>query len=508
MRRKNKSNTVIIGQGDVTLDQIIEVAQNRASVEVSDLPEFIARMEASRSVLTCAIKRGVSVYGVTTGYDAACGNRIGTDEIEALGNNLVAYHGCGVDKPLGIEETRAAMLCRLICLARGLSGVTVDLLRHLAQFLNAGITPLVPSLGSVGASGDLTPLSYIAACLSGKRDVLFGGEILPAAVALERIGMQPYRFAPKEPLGLMNGTSVMTGIAVIAVQRSKKLLNAAIAATALAVHALEGHVDHFHAVLVDAKPHFGQKRTGERLRAILAPAGIPQESIHHEHQQDPYSIRCAPQILGVVADALEWIEAWVMAEVNSTNDNPLFDARSGQVLMGGNFYGGHIAAMKSALAMIADMLDRQIALLVDTRFNRGLPANLVKVQGAGHVVHHGFKGVQITASALAAEAQKNTLPAASFSRSIEAHNQDKVSLGTISAREALQQCYLVAWVVAVHLMVAAQACEIRGGIELRPGVNKIVGSIRQRVGDTVEDRPMGKDIDTLAQALYEMVWDE
>jgi histidine ammonia-lyase len=201
------------------------------------------------------------------------------------------------------------MLCRLICLARGLSGVTVDLLRHLAQFLNAGITPLVPSLGSVGASGDLTPLSYIAACLSGKRDVLFGGEILPAAVALERIGMQPYRFAPKEPLGLMNGTSVMTGIAVIAVQRSKKLLNAAIAATALAVHALEGHVDHFHAVLVDAKPHFGQKRTGERLRAILASAGIPQESIHHEHLQDPYSIRCAPQILGVVADALEWIEA-------------------------------------------------------------------------------------------------------------------------------------------------------------------------------------------------------
>ena len=503
---------VIIGDKTISLNSLIDVADELSKVLISESDEFISRMEASRSVLHKAIGQGTPVYGVTTGYGASCGNRIGPEDIEALGNNLIIYHGCGTGEPLGIKETRAAMMCRTISLSRGLSGVTVELLKQIAAFLNAGITPVIPSLGSVGASGDLTPLSYLAASLSGQRDVIYKGKQMPSNKALAAAGFEPYRFAPKEPLGILNGTSVMTGIAAIALSRSKKILEAAIAATALTVHALAGHAEHFHEVITDSKDHPGQISTGRKLRALLKSTGMSGESVLHDHLQDPYSIRCVPQILGVVADALDWIEKWVVAEINSSNDNPLFDGKENAVLMGGNFYGGHIAfamdCLKSALAQIADLLDRQVALLVDTRFSRGLPANLVKIKGSQHIKHHGFKGMQITASALTAEALKNTMPAASFSRSTESHNQDKVSLGTIAARDALRQCFLVSRVEAVHLMASAQACEIRGGLETRPLVKKIVEAVRDVVQETAIDRPMGQDIDTLADALYEMVWDE
>jgi histidine ammonia-lyase len=334
---------------------------------------------------------------------------------------------------------------------------------------------------------------------------------MDAATAIAKAGLKPYSFETKEPLGILNGTSVMTGIAAVALSRSKKILEAATAAAALTVHALKGHADHFHVVITDSKGHPGQITTGKKLRRLLESTGNHSESALDDHLQDPYSIRCVPQILGVVADALEWIEKWVTAEINSSNDNPLFDAKTDTVLMGGNFYGGHIAfamdALKSALAQIADLLDRQMALLVDTRFNRGLPSNLTKAQGDQHVKHHGFKGMQITASALTAEALKNTMPVSSFSRSTEAHNQDKVSLGTIAARDALKQCELVSSLVAVHLMAVAQACEIRGGLESRPELEKIVCSIRSVVKDAATDREMGKDIGVLASAIYEMVWD-
>jgi histidine ammonia-lyase len=503
---------VIIGDKTINLNGLIDVANERAKVFISESEEFTSRMEASRAVLHKAIGQGTPVYGVTTGYGASCGNRIGPEDIEVLGNNLITYHGCGTGEMLGIKETRAAMMCRIISLSRGLSGVTVGLLKQMAAFLNAGITPVIPSLGSVGASGDLTPLSYLAASLSGQRDVIYKGEQMPSARALAAAGLQPYRFAPKEHLGILNGTSIMTGIAAIALGHSRNILEAAIAATALSVHALAGHAEHFHEVITDSKDHPGQISTGRKLRALLKSAGMPGESALQDHLQDPYSIRCVPQILGVAADALAWIEKWVLAEINSSNDNPLFDSRGNTVLMGGNFYGGHIAyamdCLKSALAQIADLLDRQVALLVDTRFSRGLPANLVKVKGSKHVKHHGFKGMQITASALTAEALKNTMPACSFSRSTESHNQDKVSLGTISARDALRQCFLVSRVLAVHLMASAQACEIRGGLETRPSLMKIVHAVRAVVKETAVDRPMDLDINNLADAIYEMVWDE
>jgi histidine ammonia-lyase len=224
-----------------------------------------------------------------------------------------------------------------------------------------------------------------------------------------------------------------------------------------------------------------------------------------ETLQDPYSLRCAPQIMGVLADALTWIRPWVEIEANSANDNPLFDKSAENPLMGGNFYGGHIAfamdALKSALASLADMADRQVALLVNPTVNRGLPADLVRLTGEARFHHHGFKAMSISASALTAEALKGTMPAASFSRSTESHNQDKVSMGTIAARDAARVCTLAERVVAIHLMAAVQACEIRGRLESRPRLVPLVMELRALAGPTFEDRPMDADIETVARRI-------
>lgn len=508
-QRKPARKSIVIGEGNVTLSQVLEIARGGVRVAISSKKEFIARIERSQESLRHAMENGEPVYGVTTGYGAACGNRIAGQDAEDLGDNLIRYHGCGTGEPVGMEETRAAIVCRLTCLARGYSGVSVDLLRSMADLLNHGITPIVPSQGSVGASGDLTPMSYVAACLAGEREVLYEGHRMDSRDALARAGLRPYRFLPKEPLALLNGTSVMTGIAVLALAKSRAIVDAATAATALSVHALLGHEDHYHPAIVDAKPHPGQRLAGERLRRLLDSTARSSESKDGDHLQDPYSIRCAPQILGVAYDALQWIERWIEGEVNSSNDNPLLDGDRGQVFMGGNFYGGHVVfamdALKAALASVADMLDRQMALLVDERFSRGLPANLVKVKGEKKALHHGFKGMQLTASALTAEALKNTMPAASFSRSTESHNQDKVSMGTIAARDAARQCDLVGRVAAVHLMAAVQACELRGRLDRRPELSSLVKSIRRIVKETAVDRPMDQDIEALTGALPDLV---
>ena len=501
--------SVVIGEGDITLDQVADLARGNTRVVISSKRDFINKMKRSQKILQQALDAGEPIYGVTTGYGAACGNRIKKHNTEELGNNLIKYHGCGTGAFLGIEETRASMACRLACFAQGHSGVSINLMHALAELLNHGITPLVPSLGSVGASGDLTPMSYIAASLSGERDVMYKGHRMSSSKALSMAGLTRYRFLPKEPLGMMNGTSVMTGIAVLALDKSRVIADAALAATALSLHALMGHEKHFHPTVTDSKPHPGQHLTGERLRNLLSCTDCPQESGREDDLQDPYSVRCSPQVLGVVYDAFEWIEQWVNREVNSSNDNPLSDGDNGEIFMGGNFYGGHIVyamdALKSALASVADMADRQMALLVDHRFNRGLPANLVKVKGEKQALNHGFKGMQITASALTAEALKNTMPAASFSRSTESHNQDKVSMGTIAARDAAWQCELAGRVVAIHLMAAVQACELRGALDGRPALASLVKEVRKVVKETVFDRPMDKDIEALVEALPDLI---
>jgi len=502
-----KKNSVIVGQGAVPCEQIVAVARGHAQVKLSAQRAFLARMKRSQSMLQKSLHEGVAVYGVNTGFGKACGKRTAAGHTSQRFANPLPFHGCGTGVPLEIAETRAAMLCRMLSLATGYSGVSLGLLRQLEAFLNLGITPVVPCQGSVGASGDLTPLSYIAACLAGERDVFYEGRRMSASRALKKAGLEPYVFEPKEPLSMVNGTSVMTGIAVMAVERSRTLLDAALCATALTVHAFRGKSHHFHPVIGQAKPFAGQIAVAQSLIDLLL-AKVPDADLEEngpEALQDPYSVRCTPQIAGVLSDALAWISQWVETEANSSNDNPIFDPSTGTPLMSGNFYGGHIAfamdSLKSALASVADMSDRQILLLVNPQLSRGLPEDLVGVVKNDHFFHHGFKAMSITASALAAEALKLTMPAASFSRSSESHNQDKVSMGTIAARDAVQTCTLVERTAAIHLLAAAQACELRGSLDARPRLAALTQRIREFSPRLTTDRPLDRDIEAVALAI-------
>lgn len=508
--KRRVTEEVIIGEGPVTLTQIVAVARGKAVVKLSPERSFQERIHRSETMLHNAIRDGIPVYGVSTGFGKSCGKRLKQDQVRKhRGANLIRFHGCGTGDPISIPATRAAMLCRLLCLAAGYSGVSLGLLERLASFLNHGITPVVPCEGSVGASGDLTPMSYVTAALTGEREVFYQGERMPAAKALKFAGLVPYAFAPKEAISMMNGTSTMTGIAALAVERAGRILDASICATALTVHALKGKFLHFHPAIGEAKPFPGQINVARRLTELLHvdTNNGDLESQARGALQDPYSLRCTPQIVGVLYDALTWIRGWVETEANSANDNPIFDPETGQPLMSGNFYGGHMAfamdALKAALASVADMSDRQVALLVDPLLNRGLPADLVRVAGEDSVFHHGFKAMSLSTSALAAEALKLTMPAASFSRSTESHNQDKVSMGTISARDAERICTLTERVLAVHLLAAAQGCEIRGNLDTRPPLLALIGQIRSLSAALLEDREMDVDIERLAGAIAE-----
>ncbi len=499
-----KMKPLVIDGHPIRLEDIVDVSMNGREVRIGTGKDFRRAMERSRRLLADAIRDGVPVYGVTTGFGRSCGKRLTRQEVLKNGGSSPLYfHGCGTGEPIGIEATRAAMLCRMIGLARGYSGVSVALLERMARFLNEGITPVVPCEGSVGASGDLTPMSYVAAALIGEREVFYHGMRMPAAQAVAEVGIPPYSFESKEALSLMNGTATMTGIAVLAADRARRILDAVVGATALTVHALRGKSSHFHAAAGEAKPHPGQVEVARCLRDLLeTKAGSSAvEADAPETLQDPYSVRCVPQVVGVLADALAWIVPWIETEANSANDNPIFDPAGGPPVMSGNFYGGHIAfaadALKTAVASVADLSDRQVALLVDPHTNRGLPADLVRANGREILLRHGFKALSLAISALAAEALKLTMPAGSFSRPTESNNQDKVSMGTIAARDAERVCTLAERAAAIHLLAAVQACEIRGNTGIRPRLNRWIRAVRRLSPAVMEDREMDRDIETI-----------
>jgi histidine ammonia-lyase len=499
------TENVVLGQSPIDIDTLIRVAVHGAKVRLPDDATWRKRLTDCEALVAKAVADGVPIYAVNTGFGSNCGARISAEPIQALGESLLRFHGCGVGPALPVEAVRAAMVCRILCLGLGYSGVRLALLQRLADFLNHQITPVVPSQGSVGASGDLTPMSYVAATLVGQREVFYRGERMPARRALELAGLPPFEFGVKEPIAMLNGTPIMTGVAVLVADQCRRVVAAATRATAMAVHAMAGHEHHLHPVLFKAKPFPGQAAVAAELRALLRSQGGVHEAEVPESLQDPYSLRCAPHVIGVLVDALAWVERWIEIEAGSATDNPLFDPVSGRPLMGGNFYGGHIAfamdAVKAAVASVADLCDRQSALLVDPRFSRGLPGQLAMPTQDGEAPRHAFKGMQITLSALTAEALQASMPVASFSRSTESHNQDKVSMGTIAAREALRVCELVGRALSVHLLIAAQACELRGGVAGRPEIAVQVAAIRSVSAPVVEDRPLDGDIEAVYQAI-------
>jgi len=500
------------GAGPLTIEDVVALADGRALAVLDDAPGFRARIQRGADFLDRLLREDGVVYGVTTGYGDSCTTVIPPSLVAELPHHLYTYHGCGLGRFLDAQETRAVLAARLASLSQGMSGTSVALLEGLATLLQHDVLPRIPAEGSVGASGDLTPLSYVAAVLCGEREVLFEGRVQPAAEVLPRIGMQPLRLRPKEGLALMNGTAVMTGLACLAWQRADYLCRLATRLTAFNVLASDGNAHHFDETLFAAKPHPGQARIAARLRADLHSDRPPR---NEQRLQDRYSLRCAPHVIGVLEDTLPFLRQLIETELNSANDNPLIDPDEERVLHGGHFYGGHIAlamdTLKNTVANLADLLDRQLALLVDARYSHGLPANLSAATGPRAAINHGLKALQISVSAWTAEALKNTLPASVFSRSTECHNQDKVSMGTIAARDCLRVIELTEQVVAGMLIAARQAVALRQRVGLQAQLQGELAAmhddISQRIALIEEDRALDGELRQLLQDIRSRQWE-
>jgi histidine ammonia-lyase len=503
---------VQVGGRRLAIEEVVEVAAGRRAVVLSRAPEFVARIERGAAFLAQTLAEGGTVYGVNTGYGDSCGVGIPPALVAELPAQLVRYHGCGAGALLDERATLAVLAARLNSLAYGFSGVRFALLEGIERLINHRLLPCIPAEGSVGASGDLTPLSYVAAALIGEREVSYRGALRPAAEALAELGLEPLTLAPKEALAIMNGTAVMTGLACLAWQRAEHLSRLAARIGALAALALRGNREHFHPALFAAKPHAGQAEAASWMYADME----SREEGEGARLQDRYSIRCAPHVIGVLRDALGWLRRDIENELNSANDNPLVDPDRRLILHGGHFYGGHIAfamdSLKSAVAGVADLMDRQLALLVDSKFNHGLPQNLSGAAAERASINHGFKGMQISVSAWTAEALKLTMPAASFSRSTESHNQDKVSMGTIAARDCLRVLELTEQVAAAMLLATRQAVLLRRRAgELQPETmaaapRAFVDKLAAQFGFLEEDRRLDQDLQGMLGAIRAPTW--
>lgn len=493
------------------IEHIVALAERTAIVALSTDPDFRARIQRGADFLDRLLREDGVVYGVTTGYGDSCTVAIPPALIAELPHHLYTYHGCGTGRMLTPEETRAVLAVRLVSLAQGYSGVSPALLKQIENLLTHDVLPLIPAEGSVGASGDLTPLSYLAAVLCGEREVWFRGERRAAAEVLPALGISPLRLRPKEGLAIMNGTAVMTALACLAWKRADYLSRLATRITACSVLSSAGNAHHFDEVLFSVKPHAGQQLIAARLRSDLAADRPPR---NEQRLQDRYSLRCAPHVVGVLEDGLGFFRELIENELNSANDNPLIDGEREQVLHGGHFYGGHIAfamdGLKAAVANVADLLDRQLALLVDARYSNGLPANLSGATGPRAAINHGLKALQISVSAWTAEALKLTMPASVFSRSTECHNQDKVSMGTIAARDALRVLELTEQVVAAMLIAARQGVALRrsldGTMQLSPELEAFQTDLEERIELVVEDRALDGELQHLLGAIRSRAW--
>ncbi|CAA0115404.1 Histidine ammonia-lyase [BD1-7 clade bacterium] len=495
----------------LSIEHIQAISQQDIDVVLGDSPEFINKIDKGCAFLDTLLEEEGRIYGVTTGYGDSCTRSVPAELVEQLPKHLYTFHGCGLGDIFSEAETRAILAVRLNSLAQGVSGVRIELLQQLVTLIQEDILPIIPQEGSVGASGDLTPLSYIAAVLCGEREVMYQGQRQPTATVFSKLDIEPLTLRPKEGLAIMNGTAVMTALACLAFTRSQYLAKLSARITSLASIATDGNAYHFDARLFAVKPHPGQNQIAAWIHDDLNVGDAPR---HSSRLQDRYSLRCAPHVIGVLQDTLPMFRQLIENELNSANDNPIIDGESEQVLHGGHFYGGHIAfamdSMKNTVANLADLLDRQLAQLVDPKFNHGLPANLSGAEGDTLAINHGFKAVQIGASAWTAEALKHTMPASVFSRSTECHNQDKVSMGTIAARDCMRVLQLTEQVAAAMLLAATQGVHLRirqndiDGAELSSAVVATMNQVSEYFEFLEQDRALEHDLrDTVAKIQHQ-----
>lgn len=490
------SENLELGARALTIEDVVRVAREDAAVSIDEAAR--RRIAMGRARLEELLARGERIYGVNTGVGGNIGISLAPDQMELMQHNLVRHIACGTGQPLPRDVVRAAALLRVATFLTGASAVRVEMVDALADLLNRGITPVVPRYGSVGASGDLMPSAYIARVLVGMGEAEFHGRRLPAGEALAAAGLQPIRFAPKEALALINGTTVMTAAAALLWVDAFHVLRAMLGAVALSVEALQAPDLPFAQWVQQLKGHPGQIAVAAHLRELLNGSAYTQTS----SGQSCYSLRCVPQGLGPAWEALENGRATVEREINSANDNPLVDPETGQMYKAGNFYGGHIARLldtwKLDFAAIANWGNALMAVLVDDRFNGGLPMNLTPRPG----VNCGFKGMQLSVTSLACAVRQMAGPSSIHSLPTEQYNQDVVSLGMHAAVTAMDALECVRNETAMLLLASSQAVDLRGGPEkLGSGSRRIYELVRQVASFQDVDRPMEHEVAAVAAQI-------
>ena len=490
---------------NLTIDnQLVTLAELRlawlepVAVDLGDTAR--RRIAESNELIDDVVAHGEQVYGVNTGFGQLASVRISNDDLAHLQENLVRSHAVGVGEDLDDDVVRLIMLMKVIALAEGFSGVRLELVERLCDLINHEIYPRIPSRGSVGASGDLAPLAHLAGALIGVGEVRVNGSLAPAAIALREAGIEPVRLAPKEGLALLNGTQVSTALALAGVFRTENVLSAALMAGAMSSDAVKGSDTPFDRRIQSVRGHGGQIAVAAVLRDLMSGSDIRASHTDCDRVQDPYSIRCQPQVIGACLDVLRHVCTVLETEANAVTDNPLVFTDSRAVLSGGNFHAEPVALaadyLALAIAEIGALSERRIALLIDAHLS-GLPAFLVREGG----LNSGFMMAQVTAAALASENKSHAHPASVDSLPTSANQEDHVSMATFAARRLHTMLDNVADIVAIELLAAAQGIEFHRPTTSSPAIEDVMSAIRELSPVYEEDRSLSPDIRRVAAII-------
>lgn len=490
---------VIVTGSEITLRQIVNVARQGANVALSPLAE--KNIIQSRGVVNKLVEDSKIVYGVTTGFGMFSEAFIEKEFTNSLQKNLIVSHAVGAGDFFKDEVVRAAMLLRINNFAKGYSGIRPETVNTLIRMLNAGVTPIVPEKGSLGASGDLVPLAHMVLPLLGLGQARYKGKVMDGKAAMDAAGIPTQELTQKEGLALINGTQFMTAVGALAVYDAIELLKVADIAAAMSFEAQNGIVDALDPRMHAIRPHKGQVDTARIVSDLLK--GSKNVTRQGEKRvQDAYSLRCTPQVHGASKDAVHYVQEKVEIEINSVTDNPIVFSETGEAISGGNFHGQPMALsfdfLGIALAEIADIAERRIERMVNSALS-GLPSFLVERGG----VNSGYMIVQYTAAALVSENKVLAHPASVDSIPSSANQEDHVSMGTIAARKAREILGNARRVLAIELMCACQAIDLRGDKGMGSGTGAAYRCVRNVVPFLTEDRPLYGDINECEQLIID-----
>lgn len=475
----------------LTLQQLREIWSGKANVTLAAAD--YAQIDASAAAVTRALATGAALYGINTGFGKLASKRINDADLAQLQRNLVLSHAVGVGPELDARIVRLAMAIKIVTLAAGRSGVRRVVVDTLAKLLTANALPIIPAQGSVGASGDLAPLAHMSCAIIGEGDVRLNGERIAARDALQRIGAEPVTLGPKEGLALLNGTQISTALALDALFRTQDVFNAALVSGAMSTDAMKGTDAPFDARIHAARGQKGQIEVAARLRALMAGSDIRKSHLTGDDRvQDPYSIRCQPQVMGACLDVLNSAAATLEIEANAVTDNPLVFAEDDAILSGGNFHAEPVAfaadMISMAAAEIASISERRLAVLIDPVLS-GLPAFLVKEGG----LNSGFMILQVTTAALVSENKTLAHPAVVDTIPTSANQEDHVSMATFAGRKAGDIARNAANVIAIELLAAAQGIDFHAPLKTSPALQSAHAKIRSVSPHLEQDRSLAGD---------------